>query len=135
MTPTPGPWKACNGGECSCFIVSGADYPVAKVVCGKWGDDYPALRLVGPTSLEQKVEAYMEQITYGEIDPAEAKANALLIAAAPRMREALVRIRNGVLGLASAGIVGHAATIAICEEALAGLENEGLKPNSIGTGL
>ena len=122
---TPGPWKACNDGKCSCFIVSGADHPVAKVISGKWGDDYPALRLVGPTSLEQKVEAYMEQITYGEIDPAEAKANAMLIAAAPRMYEALLRIRRDVLGLAAVGIVGHAATIAICEEALAGLEARG----------
>ena len=85
---TKGPWRACNDGECRCLTVSAPDQPIAKVISDKWGDDYPALRLVGPSSLEQKVEAYMEQITYGEIDPEEAKANARLIAAAPDLLEA-----------------------------------------------
>ena len=41
-------------------------YPVATVTSGKWGDGDPAIRLVG-TSLDAKAEAYMDQITYGEL--------------------------------------------------------------------
>jgi len=51
------------------------DYPIAKVTSGKWGDDYPSLRIVEP-GIEAKVEAFMEQITYGEIAPEAAKTNA-----------------------------------------------------------
>jgi len=70
------------------MFVSDADHPVAKVISGKWGDDYPAVRLVGTSSLDEKAEAYMDQITYGEIPKEEAKANARLIAAAPDLLEA-----------------------------------------------
>ena len=83
---TPGPWTVCSCGQC--HQVSGRDHPVATVTTGKWGDDYPTLRIVGH-SLEQKVEAYMEQITYGEVSKAEAEANGRLICAAPDLLEAL----------------------------------------------
>lgn len=88
-THTPGPWHACHDGECSCKIVSCAYYPIARITVGKWGDDYPALRLVGTSSLDTKAEAYMEQITYGEIGDDTATANARLIAAAPDLLKAL----------------------------------------------
>lgn len=78
-----GPWRACKNGECSCMQVWGNDHPVAIVTSGDWGDDYPAIRLTGNSSLDQKAEAYMEQITYGSVFPEVAQANARLIAAAP----------------------------------------------------
>lgn len=87
---TPGPWHFCGNerGGCSCSTVLCADYPVAKVTLGAWGDDYPSIRLVGG-SLELKAEAFMEQITYGEVSKETAVANARLIAAAPEMIDAL----------------------------------------------
>jgi len=89
MSYTKGEWHACQDGKCSCKEVWSDNHPVAKVHAGKWGDDYPSIRLVGETSLGLKAEPYMEQITYGEIPEEVAIANAHLIAAAPSMYEAL----------------------------------------------
>lgn len=80
---TPGPWTACCEGACQCKQVGAEHGPVAKIISGKWGDDYAAIRLVGESSLDYKAEAYMEQITYGEVSEEEGRANARLIAAAP----------------------------------------------------
>lgn len=85
---TPGPWSHHVDIACKCGYVSASDHPVAKVISGDWGDDYPSIRLVGG-SLERVAEAYMDQITYGRIDQAEADANARLIAAAPELLDAL----------------------------------------------
>lgn len=85
---TPGPWSHHVDIACKCGYISATDHPVAKVISGDWGDDYPSIRLIGG-SLERSAEAYMEQITYGHIDQTEAKANARLIAAAPDLLEAL----------------------------------------------
>lgn len=52
-----------------------ADYPVAKVISGKWGDDYAALKIINP-GIGASVEAYIEQITYGEIREEISKKNA-----------------------------------------------------------
>ncbi len=90
-THSPGPWRACRDGECSCGFIwsTTADHPVAKVESGEWGDDYPAIRVTpterGLTGTSFEVTAYMEQITYGRIDPETAKQNALLIAMSPEM--------------------------------------------------
>jgi hypothetical protein len=91
---TPGPWKACNEGKCSCLRVwsTVADHPVCKVESGEWGDDYPSLRFTketGAGSIGATVEPYMEFIPYGSIDQIVAEANAHLIAAAPDLLEAL----------------------------------------------
>jgi hypothetical protein len=83
MTHTPGPWHACSNGKCSCKTVNCADYPVAKITTGNWGDDYASIRLVGDSSLDQKAEAFMAQFTYGSVNEETATANARLIAAAP----------------------------------------------------
>ena len=83
MEYTKGPWSACHNGECSCKAIWCNDHPIAEVTAGKWGDDYPSIRLVGESSLDLKAEAYMEQMTYGEVPEEEAQANANLIAAAP----------------------------------------------------
>mgnify|MGYP001597722334 CR=1 FL=1 len=77
---TQGEWKACNGGKCRCKQVWAQDYPIAKVEHGEWGDTYPALRKTGD-ELNQKVEAYIEHIPYGEISEDVATANAIFIAA------------------------------------------------------
>ena len=58
---TPGPWRACQEGTCSCSQVwsQSADVPVAEVTRGEWGD--PGL-------------------PYGEIPENIAEANSLFIA-------------------------------------------------------
>ena len=83
MNYTKGEWKACQNGKCRCKQIWCDDYPIATVNSGKWGDDYPSIRLVGESSLDLKAEAFIEQITYGKIPENIARANALLIAAAP----------------------------------------------------
>jgi len=36
---TEGPWATCADTGCTkCMVVMGADYPVANVVSGEWGD-------------------------------------------------------------------------------------------------
>ena len=77
-------WHACHNGKCSCKQIWCDDYPIATVISGKWGDDYPSIRLTG-NSLDLKAEAYMEQISYGEINEEEAKANIRLMTMAPKM--------------------------------------------------
>ena len=89
---TPGPWRACNGAKCPCLTVSCGDHPIAQVTNGDWGDDFASIRLVGDSSLNLKAEAFMDQITYGHINIETARANARLIAAAPTLYEALVKI-------------------------------------------
>ena len=58
---TPGPWRACQEGTCSCSQIwsQSADVPVAEVTRGEWGD--PGL-------------------PYGEIPENIAEANSLFIA-------------------------------------------------------
>lgn len=87
---TEGPWTYCGAdrGGCQCMMVLCRDHPVAKIISGDWGDDYPAIRLTGHCTLDAKAEAYMAQFTYGHIDEKEAKANAYLIAAAPELLKA-----------------------------------------------
>ncbi|MEE9611578.1 MAG: hypothetical protein V3W19_10015 [Desulfatiglandales bacterium] len=86
---SPGPWRACREGKCSCGFIwsTTADHPVAKVESGEWGDGYPALRVVEEPSIVGKVqvEAYMDRIAYGRVDPEVAQQNALLIAMSPEM--------------------------------------------------
>lgn len=91
---TAGPWSVCGAdrGVCQCVTILSKHHPIATAVSGAWGDNYPSLRFVedsGEGSIGAKIEAYMEQITYGEVPEAVAKANARLIAAAPDMYEAL----------------------------------------------
>lgn len=63
--------------------------PIAEVTVGKWGDDFPSLRFLDGdlpgAAIGAKVEAYMEQITYGEVPHEIAFKNGLLIAAAPQL--------------------------------------------------
>lgn len=90
MDRTPGPWTLCDdGGRYLCLTISGEHYPIAKVFSGKWGDDYPSIRLIGG-SLTLKAEAYMEQITYGEIPKEIAIANALFITKAVNCHDDLL---------------------------------------------
>ena len=85
-------WTLCEvtyGNICQCFQIGDDHGPVCKVTNGKWGDDYAAIRLVGDSSLDQKAEAYMEQLTYGEISLELAQRRAVLIAASPELLNAL----------------------------------------------
>jgi hypothetical protein len=87
---TPGPWRACHEGECSCGQVWCDDYPVATVTRGKWGDTYPAIQpQEGTGSVERKYEAVIEMIEYGEVSSELAMANAKLIMAAPELLDSL----------------------------------------------
>ena len=81
---TPGPWNACGDGECQCKLVMYEDGPVAKVISGKWGDEFPNIRLVkNEQGMGEHAEAFVEMIEYGEVNEETATANARLIAAAP----------------------------------------------------
>jgi hypothetical protein len=95
---TPGPWHSCPDDGCKCHAVMCNDYPVANVVKGKWGDDFPSIRIIGDTSLDLKAEAFMDQITYGEVSEQEAMANRAFIREAPTDIAALIaeveRLRN-----------------------------------------
>lgn len=85
LKATPGPWSFCCD---KCATVMSANHPIADITKGAWGDDYPSLRPMGSELLGQ-YEVYMAQITYGDVSPDEAIANALLIAAAPELYKAL----------------------------------------------
>jgi len=125
MKYTKGPWHACQNGECSCKRVWCDDNPVAEVIAGKWGDDYCSIRIVGESSLDLKAEAYMEQITYGEIPEKEAIANANLISAAPDMYEALKNINELLEEIAPAFRISYRGTTTKIEQALAKAEGKG----------
>lgn len=88
---TPGPWNACNNGECQCKLVRYQDGPVAEVISGEWGDEFPNIRLVknehGPG---EHAGAFVEMTVYGEVSEQTATANARLIAAAPDLLHALL---------------------------------------------
>lgn len=88
---SPGQWHCCNKGECSCVTVMTDDYPIARCESGNWGDEYPAIRVKDFPSIEGKVEveAYMERMDYGYIEPSLAKANIKFIQSAPMMMEVI----------------------------------------------
>ena len=80
---TPGPWSHCSAKRCTCTGILGKDHPVAEIVKGEWGDEFPSLRFKegGKGQLgETSVEAYMEKIVYGEISIEMAMANRAHIA-------------------------------------------------------
>jgi len=86
MAHTPGPWTACHDGKCRCMLVSGEEHPIAQIISGEWGDDYPNIRLAkSDHGIGEVAEAYMDRIVYGEIDEEIAQANARLIAISPNL--------------------------------------------------
>lgn len=87
---TPGPWHSCADDRCQCPTVMCDHYPVAEITKGPWGDEYPALRFVGETSLDRKVEAYIERIEYGSVSDEQALANRSFIREAPTDIAALI---------------------------------------------
>lgn len=113
-TFTKGPWRACSCKKC--FTVSSKDHPIALIEHGKWGDPYPAIRLVGESSLDMKAEAYMELIDYGTIDENTALANCHLIAAAPDLHEALIA-KNDLQEKATQALRNYLPGDGLCLEA------------------
>ena len=100
---SPAPWRACKDGACSCKNVwsVGADYPIAALNHGEWGDEYEAYRVVDieddlPGS--KAIEPYIERIAYGFISDSYATADARFIAFA---RTALPALAAEVLRLAT----------------------------------
>jgi hypothetical protein len=83
---TPLPWGYCGHTRedkvpCCCSQVWCADYPVAVITHGPWGDTYATMRQIPETgSIEGKFEAYTAMIEYGKVEPALAAANVRLIA-------------------------------------------------------
>lgn len=79
------------GKPCKCgFIWNVSDgCPVAQVIRGDWGDDYPAIRIENPGAIGEKAEPYMEKIVYGSIDDVTADANIRLMVQAPAMQALL----------------------------------------------
>ncbi len=93
---TPGPWKQCNAGNCTCKIIwaeGGSDTvatgrPMA-CVHGEWGDE--------------------KDMIYGEIPKEQVEANALLISDAPRLAAAVVSLRAALER--SLGAMGYCAQL------------------------
>lgn len=96
------PWTACRDGECQCMTISDDHGPVAEVTCGKWGDTYPALRIVDG-ELSQHAEPYIEMIEYGEISKQLATDRARYIVASanayPQLIEENKKLREGFKAL------------------------------------
>jgi len=92
---SPIPWKLCGeDGKHFCGHIWSTDgnSHIVTVISGKWGDDYASLRFVsGSPSLHLTVEAFMDQITYGEIPEDIAEANARFIVTACNCYEKLVQ--------------------------------------------
>lgn len=61
---------------CSCGMIWSTlfDFPVMQVTIGKWGDQYPAIRIREPKALGAVAEPYMEMIEYGEVPVEQAEA-------------------------------------------------------------
>lgn len=104
---TAGPWTACCAHNLKgCSHVMHEDGMVAEATKGKWGDDYPSLRFVDG-SIDRKVEAYMEQITYGEVSDEQANANKVFIAHARQDIPALLAHIDSLERVREAAAVGH----------------------------
>ena len=82
---------------CSCgFIWSMPhDYPVLKMTVGKWGDEYPAIRIPEQGAIGAVAEPYMEMIEYGEIP----------IEAAEAASKRIVTVINACAGLTDEEVV------------------------------
>jgi len=96
-----------------------ADYPIANVTCGDWGDYYPSIKLTGP-SMDTKAEAFMDGMPYGNVPREEAEANARLIRAAPKMLEALedlvMKATYSLMGIRDVDDAKAAIALALEEE-------------------
>ena len=101
---TPLPWSYCCN---KCYTIMSTNHPIAKVVRGDWGDDYPSVRLVGNSSLALKAEPYMAQITYGHIEKETAAANGALIVRAVNAHDALVEALKACLPFIDDALDAH----------------------------
>ena len=89
ITKHPHTGKPC---ECGFIWSVQGDCPVAQVIRGEWGDEYPAIRIETPGAIGEKAEPYMEKIVYGSIDDETADANIRLMVQAPAMLALLERV-------------------------------------------
>lgn len=101
---SPGPWNACKDGRCSCLTLwSGAEYPIAQLNSGEWGDEYPVAELVdaheglfdlvngGLLPGTKAIVARHEFMPYGAIPEGYPQADLRLIAFARSALEVLAR--------------------------------------------
>lgn len=100
------------------MIISCPDHPIATVESGDWGDEYPSLRINGP-SMSATAEAYMEKSVYGHVAAETAKANARLIAAAPDLLAALQAIVDSLSLQDDEGLIEHAEPMIAARAAIA----------------
>lgn len=82
----PRPWRICGHGrggcECGQIWSLPADSPIARVIEGDWGDEYPAIRVTTPGAIGAVAEPYIERIIYGHVPRESARATAELIVTA-----------------------------------------------------
>lgn len=83
-TPTPEPWEYCgekrkHPEHCECGYIWGEDYPIAKVTKGEWGDEWPAIKVERPGSINESAVPYTEKMVYGSVNEGTADANMELI--------------------------------------------------------
>lgn len=85
---TPGPWKSCNDGKCSCGQVWSlpGDHPVASATKTPWGDKWYE---AAPTADDQTaVDVKFHE--YGSFPESQFHANARLIALAPDLARRVI---------------------------------------------
>lgn len=85
--------------QCGCIWDVEADYPVAKVIRGEWGDTYPAIKIIKPGAIGAVVEPYVEKIVYGSVSEEAADAHIRLMVKAPEMCQLMRDIVSDEIGL------------------------------------
>lgn len=97
-------WTYCGEGSekpCQCGMIWSKknDCPIAKVIIGEWGDEYPAIRIKSPGSINEPAEPYMEKIIYGSVNADYANENIQLIVSAPALQSDNARVREALAEL------------------------------------
>lgn len=77
---TAGDWSECSAPNCKCTAIMSKNDVVAEVTRGKWGDDFPTIKLERGDGIAPIAVAVMEQITYGNVSDEQFLANRAFVA-------------------------------------------------------